>query len=481
MKKLLLLILISWIGLAKTYSQVELVPNGTFENPLTYEDGYGYYSGSSTAYLLDNMRVDSVAFEGTHSVRIFDHTWGTFFWNYLPGYSDNNEYTVTFWYKGAEPIKFSMFIGRDLEYDLGADPENIVPGNAVVMNSNADSNAKIVWTLDSKPAWTKFSYTFRMSDWLGNDPVTGEPKIDTCLFMFENTSYAMDDGPTTYIDKMSIQKRNLNELVLNGGFESPLTYDDGFGFYAGSSNVPLLDDMRVDSVAFEGSHSVRIFDHTWGTFLWDLIKGFTDSTSFDVSFWYKGAEPMNFSMFIGRDLHYNLVADPDNIVPENATVFDEQGVIGTGIRWYLNSSQEWTHFTYSFNISNWIGNDSITGEPGIGECTIMFGNTSFMMNDGPSSYIDNVSIVKGISTLGLGEYEQVKKIGIFPNPSSNFINLNGISTGTNLLLFNMEGQAVKQVPFIGQPINISDLSKGFYCIKGTDTQGNLFLGRFIKN
>ena len=483
MKKLLLLILISWIGLTKTYSQVEMVKNGTFEDPLTYGDGYGFYSGSASAPLLDNMRVDTVGYEGTHSVRIFDHTWGTFLWNEVSGFSDNSEYTVTFWYKGAEPMKFSMFLGRDLGYNLGTDPEEIVPGNAIVANDGANVNAKVVWTLAAKAAWTKFTFTFKISDWLGKDPVTGEPNLKACIAMFENSSYAADDGAISYVDNLSVKKKDLNELVQNGSFETPLTYGDGYGFYSGSASAPLLDDMRTDAAAYEGTHSIRIFDHLWGTFLWDLVDGFTDNSGYAVSFWYKGEEPMKLSMFIGRDLHYNLGTDPDHIVPPDGVVASDgktPPVENARIVWSLPKKSEWTKFTYNFNISNWFGNDPGTGEPNTGKCIIMFENTSYIMDDGTTSYVDNASVYKKGIFTSIPKTSAKAKINIYPNPATNSIMLNGLNPGTQIEIYSFSGQIVKHLQYNGQPIDVSSYNKGGYFIRGINPTGNQLVGKFIK-
>jgi len=479
MKKLLLLILTLWIGLSKTYSQVEMVKNGTFEDPLTYADGYGFYSGSSTAPLLDNMRVDTVAYQGTHSVRIFDHTWGTFLWNEVSGFSDNSEYTISFWYKGAEPMKFSMFIGRDLGYDLGTDPEGIVPGNATIADDKTDVNAKVVWALAAKATWTKFTFTFKISNWLGNDPVSGDPILKSCIAMFENTSYAVDDGAISYIDNLSITKKDLNELVQNGSFETPLTYGDGYGFYSGSASAPLLDDMRTDAAAYEGTHSIRIFDHTWGTFLWDEVADFTDNAGYAVSFWYKGAEPMKFSMFIGRDLKYDLGTDPDHIVPADGVVQNDKTNVNAKIVWSLDKKADWTKFTYNFNISNWFGNDPGTGEPNTGKCIIMFENASYLMDDGTTSYVDNVSVYKKGIFTSIAKNDKTG-INIYPNPATNSITLNGLNPGTQIEIYSFSGQVVKRLRYNGQPIDVSSYNKGGYFIRGINDKGAQFVSKFIK-
>lgn len=480
MKRLLLLILISWIGLSKTYSQVEMIKNGTFEDPLTYDDGYGFYSGSASAPLLDNMRVDTVHYEGTHALRIFDHTWGTFLWDNVAGFADNSEYTVTFFYRGAEPMKFSMFLGRDLGYNLGTDLDEIVPGNATVENDKTDVNAKVVWALPAKAVWTKFSYTFKMSDWLGKDPVTGDPILKSCILMFENSSYAADDGAISYIDNLSIQKKDLNELLQNGSFETPLTYADGYGFYSGSVSAPLLDDMRVNTVAYEGTSSVRIFDHTWGTFLWDEVAGFTDNSGYAVSFWYKGEEPMKLSLFIGRDLKYDLGTDPDHIVPADGVVTEDKGIPNARIVWTLDKKPDWTKFTYNFNISNWFGKDPETGEPNSGKCIIMFENASYIMDDGTTSYVDNASVYKkGLSTSIPKTYSKAN-LNVYPNPATNALTLNGLKPGSQIEIYNFSGQIIKRLQYNRQQIDVSSFSKGGYFIRSVNSEGEQFIGKFIK-
>jgi DUF971 family protein len=481
MKKFILLIPILCLGLISTYSQVEMIKNGTFEAPLTESDGYGSYSGSTIVTTLDNFRVDSVAFQGKYSVRIFDHTWGIFLWNAVPGYSDNSNYTVTFWYKGEEPMKFSMFIGRDLKYDLGADPQKIVPGNAVVAKDGTVENAKIVWTLPKKATWTKFIYTFKMGDWLGNDPVTGNPLTASCVFMLENTSYAKDDGASSYIDNISILKKDANELFRNGTFESQLTYPDGYGHYSGSTFVKVLDDLRVDSVAYEGNYSVKIFDHTWGTFMWNSTAGFVDNTNYTVSFWYKGEEPLKFSLFLGRDLKYDLSTDPDKLVPADAVVAKDGAVENAKVVWTLPKTAAWTQFTYTFKMSSWLGNDPVTGEPVSAACVLMFENTSYVKDDGASSYIDNVSVLKKSIASSVPVQEYQNRIKVFPNPSSDYLCLNGLVNDASLVIYNSTGQVIDHLRFNGQPLNIAAYKNGVYYIRSRNSDGSSFTGKFIKN
>jgi len=481
MKKFLLLVFISCLTLVSSYSQVEMVQNGTFEGELLGSDGYGYYTGSTAITALDDFRVDSVAYKGTYSARIFDHTWGVYLWNDVPGYTDNCEYTVSFWYKGEEPIQFSLFIGRDLGYDLGTDPEGIV-GTGTVQKDKEIENAKIIWVLPKTAEWTKFTYTFRMGDWLGTDPETGDPISGVMAFMWENTSFAADDGASSYVDNMSILKIDLTptgEMVKNGTFEGELMGSDGYGYYTGSTTITALDDFRVDAAAYEGNYSARIFDHTWGVYLWNDVPGYTDNAEYAVSFWYKGEEPIQFSLFIGRDLGYDLGTDPDGIVG-TGTVQKDKEIENAKIIWKLPKTAEWTKFTYTFTMGAWLGNDPETGDPISGVMAFMWENTSFAADDGANSYVDNMSIIKteGASSINNIDYNTIH---IFPNPASDYIYLTGLNNTANLQIFTTTGQLIEQIKqFNGQPINITDYHNGVYFIKAANSIGDQYVGKFIK-
>jgi hypothetical protein len=67
----------------------------------------------------------------------------------------------------------------------------------------------------------------------------------------------------------------------------------------------------------------------------------------------------------------------------------------------------------------------------------------------------------------------------YPNPATNFININAKSTISNLKIYNNLGQIVKEETN-KTAADISGLSSGIYMIKVTDELGNSGVNKFIK-
>jgi len=267
------------------------------------------------------------------------------------------------------------------------------------------------------------------------------------------------------------------ELVSNGTLEDTLMAPWG-AYAASAANV---ESFRVDSQYYEGTHAARIWDHTWGVFLWNDCAGFSDSATYDVSFWYKGDEPMKFTLAISRDLGYDLVTDEDNIVPEGATV-EKVTVDNGGIKWPLPATGTWTKFTYSFGFTDWLGTDPETGEKIVAQCSFMFENTSYAVDDGPSSYVDNVSIIKtdmpGTTAIHKTLASEVR---VFPNPATDMIRFMGIDNASTAKLFNITGRLVKNVQLHStNTLDISDLPAGLYTISIFTHGGKNITSKFIK-
>jgi hypothetical protein len=266
------------------------------------------------------------------------------------------------------------------------------------------------------------------------------------------------------------------EMVSNGTFED--TIRAPWGSWA--ADAATIDYFRVADQAYEGTHSAKIWDHTWGVMLWNDAPGFSDNANYTVSFWYKGAEPMKYTLAIGRDLGYDLVTDADKIVPAGATV-EKIGTTENGrLTWPLPAVAEWTKFTYTFNIKSWLGKDPESGEPISGVCAFMFENTSYKVDGGPSSFIDNVSIIK---KDGLSSSANVSKpsIQLFPNPASNYIQISGCNTVETVQIVNIAGQVVKRIQHpVSNTIDVSYLSSGIYHVSILTEKEGRFVSKFVK-
>jgi hypothetical protein len=140
----------------------------------------------------------------------------------------------------------------------------------------------------------------------------------------------------------------------------------------------VWDDWST-GVTFDEMHSGTTSfwlpgDPNWtgaeGTF-----DGIVDDTTYIISFWYKGKS--QFELYLGSSLKYDLVNDPDEIVPVNATADAEK------ITWALDSDT-WTQFTYVYNQGSWLAD---SGETSPASLVFDFVGTSDVIDVG---YIDDV-------------------------------------------------------------------------------------------
>ena len=69
-------------------------------------------------------------------------------------------------------------------------------------------------------------------------------------------------------------------------------------------------------------------------------------------------------------------------------------------------------------------------------------------------------------------------ISVYPNPAQSYVYLQGIQEITSLNVFNMYGSTVP-VNFVGNKIDLSNLSSGIYWINGIDTNQRIFKSKVI--
>ncbi|UZT98793.1 M43 family zinc metalloprotease [Chryseobacterium fluminis] len=68
------------------------------------------------------------------------------------------------------------------------------------------------------------------------------------------------------------------------------------------------------------------------------------------------------------------------------------------------------------------------------------------------------------NNLGAGGDTRVQKVGIYPNPTGDIINITNISGKTNFEIHNMVGQIIKKGEIINKQVPVSELSTGAYII-----------------
>lgn len=93
------------------------------------------------------------------------------------------------------------------------------------------------------------------------------------------------------------------------------------------------------------------------------------------------------------------------------------------------------------------------------------GVTSFTVTSTGALYgFDNL-IINNNTTLSTNDFT-LKTIEVFPNPSSNFIKINGLTTIKNYEIYNTIGQKIKRgIVLKNKKIDIQNLTSGIYFLK----------------
>jgi hypothetical protein len=89
-----------------------------------------------------------------------------------------------------------------------------------------------------------------------------------------------------------------------------------------------------------------------------------------------------------------------------------------------------------------------------------------------------MTVVTNTAPLSVKDFANVD-FTTYPNPATNFINIDAKSTISNLKIYNNLGQIVKEETK-KSAADISGLSSGIYMIKVTDELGNTGVNKFIK-
>jgi hypothetical protein len=80
--------------------------------------------------------------------------------------------------------------------------------------------------------------------------------------------------------------------------------------------------------------------------------------------------------------------------------------------------------------------------------------------------IDNIKLAGINSTLSVDYFNEKSSLKIFPNPSSNFIEITGLATQENYEIYNTLGQEIKKgIVNENERIDIQNLTNGLYFLK----------------
>ncbi|WEK71039.1 MAG: glycine-rich protein [Candidatus Chryseobacterium colombiense] len=112
-----------------------------------------------------------------------------------------------------------------------------------------------------------------------------------------------------------------------------------------------------------------------------------------------------------------------------------------------------------------------------GGVTIQYGQAGFVSNPDTTG---NGRVTITNSSLSTSEVSTKSTINIYPNPTTDFLNVTKVSDKATYKIYNPAGQLVSKGYMNGGIINVSALTKGTYVIAIEDRGNDLFTSKFIK-
>lgn len=121
---------------------------------------------------------------------------------------------------------------------------------------------------------------------------------------------------------------------------------------------------------------------------------------------------------------------------------------------------------------------------------------SYPPNNSVGSWVENTTITENgcggnlsstnstmtgdvqITTLAIGDVSK-NKIQMFPNPVTDYINIQGLENAKNVTITNMAGQEVFKSDFKNK-LDVSQLTKGVYFLRINNADGKFYDLKFIK-
>ncbi|KPL10727.1 MAG: hypothetical protein AMS26_21150, partial [Bacteroides sp. SM23_62] len=174
-------------------------------------------------------------------------------------------------------------------------------------------------------------------------------------------------------------------LWQNFDDEKDQTLGGGSWLWSGGSNYGYNDWAAgtVDDDSWSSPEALWLpGDPDWGG-----AEGYVsvvDDTSYIWEFMYKGQ--IQFILNLGKNLKYDLLGDPDGIVPENATAGKN------AITWNLDSKY-WTRFRFEYEQGSWLADSGVTSPASLSYDLI---GTYDAADNG---YVDNLLIALGRDTV----------------------------------------------------------------------------------
>lgn len=171
---------------------------------------------------------------------------------------------------------------------------------------------------------------------------------------------------------------------------------------------------------------------------------------------------------------YTYTYDPDNNLTTKSTLIKRNGAWNNVfLDTYEYSNNYLTyHLQQGYSQSGWIwyGHESYTYDSNY----LLTGDVRMNM-DGPSGDSTLYYFLVVTNT----QYPDPAKTGIYPNPTSGIITIDASGDIHNLEIYTLTGERVKAPKPFEKTINLSDLPKGVYILKGL-VAGKQFIRKIVK-
>jgi hypothetical protein len=298
--------------------------------------------GSSTDFLTANENHTE---SGYQSLQL----WGDYYSTYsMPVLgAQGKEMNLNYWYKGN-----ASTLAMNIYKDYGITPEDLaVPSGASLV---VDS---IVEYVEDTIAYSSDTFKIFKHDVVLSEVEIGKNQVITPGILIDTLEFQNFENP------------DAPPLPIDGNWS---------GYY-----YPDWATAMPKGQFFSPFRALWIPADPGWTGVWGSPGGFKDGYSYSFSFMYKGR--FKFELSLGRDFKYDLIADPQNIVPDDATVVAD-GVDHGNLHWNLQAD-EWTEFSYAWNMGTWLADSSITSPTTLG--FKFFGVDDNWVDAG---YVDNLLI-----------------------------------------------------------------------------------------
>ncbi|MBB6330452.1 hypothetical protein HNP24_001402 [Chryseobacterium sediminis] len=242
--------------------------------------------------------------------------------------------------------------------------------------------------------------------------------------------------------------------------------------------------------ASDGSSSLKIVkESTYGTQSDPIIGGFYDLptplayNNFSVSF------DINMSQLNGSDFGFQGVSNVDDQFVVRLD-FDKTGLfkilnIVSGVQDLISIPSAWLpNIWYRVKVIGTAADvryylNNILIYTGVAASSMNIDQLRFVHNNASgAAYIDHIKVNSELMVLGIKDSKAaVKEVSVYPNPATDFIQINSLSTVKSIEIYDETGKLIK-TETNGNRIDVKGLPSGVYMLN-IKTEGRNFTEKVI--